>query len=321
MKKPLTWIKLFVTLGVLAYLVYAVDPNRIWEAAKGAHGGWILAAVALIPLNLAFGAWRWLTVLHLVMPEAGFMDALASMLCGRSLGFFTPARLGEYAGRVFYLDHPRKWELVALTAAEQIPGMIWYLGCGLVALLYLRERAFVYPEAVTVALLVVGVGGLVLLVAFLTGPAATYRLLTSLLPFQRLRSSLAFLTRLAARDIRLLLGITLLAYAVFSTQFFLLLRALTPTAEVATGYAGIALVYMAKSVLPPVTIMDLGIREGAAVFFLTPLGLPEAAAFNAAFLIFALNVATPALLGLPFAWRLWRTPETAPTVHGSTSDL
>ena len=56
--------------------------------------------------------------------------------------------------------------------------------------------------------------------------------------------------------------------------------------------------------VPTVTLLDLGIREGAAVYFLGQLGYAEAAAFNAAFLLFCINLLVPAVVGLPFVFRL-----------------
>ncbi|MEX1054624.1 MAG: hypothetical protein WED81_01245, partial [Rhodothermales bacterium] len=73
---------------------------------------------------------------------------------------------------------------------------------------------------------------------------------------------------------------------------------------VSLALLGIALVFFVKLLLPPVTLMDVGIREGAAVFFLGSLGFPEAAALNASLLLFTINLLIPAAAGLPLVMRL-----------------
>ncbi|MBN2365264.1 MAG: flippase-like domain-containing protein, partial [Calditrichaeota bacterium] len=57
-------------------------------------------------------------------------------------------------------------------------------------------------------------------------------------------------------------------------------------------------------VILPVSVGDLGIREGASVFYYSLMNVPRPAAFNAAFLIFIINFLLPALAGSIFVFRL-----------------
>jgi uncharacterized membrane protein YbhN (UPF0104 family) len=67
---------------------------------------------------------------------------------------------------------------------------------------------------------------------------------------------------------------------------------------------GVALVFFAKSAIPQVTLGDLGVREGAAVFFLAAYGVGPAAALDASLALFGLNLLLPALVGAPFLLQL-----------------
>jgi uncharacterized membrane protein YbhN (UPF0104 family) len=71
-------------------------------------------------------------------------------------------------------------------------------------------------------------------------------------------------------------------------------------------------VFFAKSAIPSFTLADLGIREGAAVYFMGALGIAAAAAFNAAFLLFCVNLVLPSLVCLPFVLKLRIAPEDDP---------
>ncbi|HEX9934008.1 MAG TPA: hypothetical protein VGB38_02325, partial [bacterium] len=52
--------------------------------------------------------------------------------------------------------------------------------------------------------------------------------------------------------------------------------------------------------LIPFSIGDLGIREGAAVFFFLRFHVDKVTAFNSSLLLFAINIVFPTLLGLLF---------------------
>jgi uncharacterized membrane protein YbhN (UPF0104 family) len=54
----------------------------------------------------------------------------------------------------------------------------------------------------------------------------------------------------------------------------------------------------------PISVGDLGIREGAAVFYYSLLGIKKTAAFNASVLIFFINFMIPALVGSYFVFKL-----------------
>jgi hypothetical protein len=91
---------------------------------------------------------------------------------------------------------------------------------------------------------------------------------------------------------------------VFSLQFVLLVFAFEPGAAWLPVMMGVALVFFAKSAIPSFTLGDLGIREGAAVFFLGALGVAAAAALEASLVLFGINLLIPALVGLPLVLRL-----------------
>lgn len=300
-------IKGVLTLMALGYVVAQVQPAAILAALTGALPGWLTGALLLLPANLLVAAARWHTALPCVVPDRSFRQALGAVLCGRTLGFVTPARIGDYAGRALFLKHPNRPALLTLAVAEQLPGLLVFLTAGTGALLYGSQHHHVLHLAdwgVPLALAgLVGLGTLLLLFP----PAVLLPWLQRKVRMPWLADACNTLHRLTPQTITRLLGWSVLHYAVFTTQFFCLLKAFAPDTTVAEGFTGIALVFLVKSLVPPVTLMDLGVREGAAVLFLGLFGVPQPAAFNAAFLLFGCNLVLPALLGLPFAWHLLPT--------------
>lgn len=296
-------LKLVLAAVTVAVVAHVVAWGEIVAAARQAEAGWIAAAALLLPANVGLEAYRWHRLVRRVAPEVRFRETLAAVLSGYPLGLATPGRLGDYVGRAFYLRHADKWALAALTFAERMATLAVTLAAGLVALgPFLLAHADL-PGGAVAALL--GAAGVVVavFVYLLLHPRAARRWLGRLLP-ARFAPRLDVLGAFGRRDARSLLALSALRYGVFSAQFVCLVLAFAPATSLATAAMGVVLVFFAKSAIPSFTLADLGIREGAAVFFLGVLGVGGAAAFNAAFLLFCVNIVGPSLAGLPFILKL-----------------
>lgn len=53
-----------------------------------------------------------------------------------------------------------------------------------------------------------------------------------------------------------------------------------------------------KTIIPPISFGELGIREGASVFFITQLGEVASVGFNASIFLFSINLVLPAIIGV-----------------------
>jgi hypothetical protein len=85
-------------------------------------------------------------------------------------------------------------------------------------------------------------------------------------------------------------GIIILQYHCFVNAF--------SEASLAASALSVPIVLFVKSVILPISIGDLGIRESASVFFYGQMGIPAAAALNASLCIFAVNIVFPSLMGI-----------------------
>jgi hypothetical protein len=103
-------------------------------------------------------------------------------------------------------------------------------------------------------------------------------------------------------------------YLIYVSQFVMALLALNVALPAGTLYVAVGFVFMARGLIPPVTIVDLGIREGLAVWTIGMLDASQAGAFDAALLLFAINMLVPALVGLPVLLQA-RTPSKTPVVE------
>jgi uncharacterized membrane protein YbhN (UPF0104 family) len=296
--------KLLLAGVALGYLTYFIDWAVLVESARGAQPLWILAALALMPFNIGLEAYRWHRLVRRVAPEVTYRQSLAAVLSGYPLGLVTPARAGDYAGRALYLRYEGKLELVALTFAERMATLACILVAGLVALGPFLVIQSDLPQLAWATLFVSGTAGTIGFLFLLLHPRVARRVLAAALPFRRMRRVLAVLGRFDRRDARILLALSAVRYCIFSLQFVLLVFAFDAGTSFIIVAAGVALVFFAKSAIPSFTLGDLGVREGAAIYFLGALGVASAAAFEASLVLFGINLLLPALIGLPLLLQL-----------------
>ncbi len=304
-------LKLGLAAAAVAYVGHLVAWGAVVEAARAAKPGWVAAALVLVPVNVGLEAYRWHRLVRRLVPEVRFAETLGAVLCGYPLGLATPGRVGDYAGRAFYLGYAGTWELAALTFAERMATLACSLAVGLAALVPFLAGQTDLPALAWAAVGAAGGLSVVTFVWLVLHPGAARRWLTRLVP-RRFAHRLGVLGRFNRRDARSLLGLSALRYGIYSAQFVLLVFAFEPRAAWAAAAQGVALVFFAQSVIPSFTLAGLGIREGAAVYFLGALGVGAAAAFGAALGLFFLNLVLPALVGVPFVLRLRLAPEPAP---------
>jgi len=285
---------------VICIVVGWVDATRLAPAFTAADPTLLAIAVALSAPNLWLQYSKWRTLVRRVRPETDNRRIAASLFTGFALGLVTPARTGEYGGRAIAMPGSGAAVLAGLTAVDKMAALVVTVACGCVA---------------TAALLAHGPGGGPALPAALLGGIAVLLLFAALIkgrkPFERMllrripRSGrwgaaahrvLQALSELQPRDLRALIWKSAAFYAVFISQFALFLIA-QERINPFDALCGASAVMLLKTVVPPVTFGELGIREGASVLVFALLGVPGATAFNASILLFIVNVLLPALAG------------------------
>jgi uncharacterized membrane protein YbhN (UPF0104 family) len=178
---------------------------------------------------------------------------------------------------------------IAVAVTAGLGALAWALWTGLLPMT-------AWWGAVAAAAALVGLG----LTALLLRPDKAAALLDRLVPAsEAVRSRVAFLRQLSARQAFSAWALSVVRYGIFVAQFVLIICAFDVEPACWKAAFGVGLVFLAKFLIPSVTLMDLGVREGASIYFLGLLGIPDAVAFNAALVLFAINLVLPSALGVP----------------------
>ena len=279
----------------------AVDPNALVKTLRQARGTWLLAAGLLLPLNLFLDGWVWSRFLKTVKGVFPPRAVGTAVLSGLALGFWTPARIGEYAGRAFAFPDADRWTLSVTVFAQRMLDMAVGVGIGLILLAGAIGSGVLPATAEWLCAAGIGLGTTTVLATLIGSPSRLHRYTNFLGNWaSTLQIRTAFLRRLTFEDGAQVVGGTVARYFVFTGQFVLLGMALDPSQSPFALSAAVGLTFYAKYLIPSLTLLDLGIREGGAVVFFSVLGLDPAVGLSASLCLFSLNVLLPAVIGIPF---------------------
>jgi uncharacterized membrane protein YbhN (UPF0104 family) len=320
MKRIRWWLqalKIILSAVILFLLVQKVDYRAIREAFSAPERPVFIVwgAILLIP-NMLIQWYRWHVLLRLVQPDLGGLESLGSWLGGMVTAFITPGRIGEM-GRSLFLSKVDRLSSLGLLVIDKLYTSLTIVWGGLWAVTIFIGRVFAFdtflfwPLAVVVAAIQILTFMLALHPEWVRN--ALYHL-TVLFPSKdKMRNIIAGMDRFQKAEAVPFLALSGVLYVVYILQFCLFAMAFMPV-KLGTALIATASTIFAKMLLP-ISFADLGIREGAAVFFFTRLGVDKVAAFNGSILIFAFNVLLPTLIGVAFLPRMsWKRPSGSKSV-------
>ena len=100
---------------------------------------WNLVAVLVLMLvNWTIETFKWKLAVQKIQ-QVGFFTAFKAVLSGVSFSVTTPNRVGEYLGRVLYMNEGNRLKAISLTITGSISQLIVTLVMGLAGLIILRS--------------------------------------------------------------------------------------------------------------------------------------------------------------------------------------
>ncbi|WP_026896992.1 lysylphosphatidylglycerol synthase transmembrane domain-containing protein [Daejeonella oryzae] len=230
--------------------------------------------------------------------------AVESVFCGLTWAIFTPNRIGEYGGRVFFLSPRRRIMGVIAMGVGAFSQMVITNILGSLAILWFIGR-FVELNILlyySLSFLVVIFCGSFLLFYF------NIRWLDGLLsrisfikPYQRFFGILA---RYKKRELLQVFIYSFSRFAVFTTQYFLIIHLLIPEIQLFEMLMMIFILFFVQSALPSLDLLDVGVRSMTATYFFAFITSHEIAIMAATAFIWLINLIIPAILGSVFVLKL-----------------
>jgi hypothetical protein len=259
----------------------------------------LIAAFVLMPLNWLLEAFKWQVLIRKVKP-VNLASAFRTVWIGAFYGLFTPNRAGDLAGRLHFAQKGSNTRVSFAFINGSVAQTLTTLLAGSIALALVPEyltqgdaqwwkllvilRWPIWMLTIIVLLLYLEPGWLTLLKGSFKAEGFIGKRLSGLEAYPRNTNYLILL-------------ISILRYAVFSTQFYLLLVLYGWAGFTPEAYFRIAILYVASTLIPTVALAELGLRESLALLLFPIALLSPSAAFAATFILWIINLLLPAIFG------------------------
>jgi uncharacterized protein (TIRG00374 family) len=305
-------------LGVLVWRVPSFDASELIPDWNAATIGWLAGAAALTLVGILLSALRWQTVLGALGLRARTRRLLSHYMAGQFVSNVLPTTIGGDVLRVSRLsrDNGESPASFASVVLERLTG--WLVLPVITFVGFIVNPGLRHLGTATQVALALAAGTLVALMLVLIAVASARfgRRFESRDGWRRFASAVHLgIDRLRHHPSA---AVNVLAVG-FAYQLVLVLAALMAARAVgmSNDVGPTALLAFFPAVLIaqvlPIGISGLGIREGAFVLFLTPLGVPTEQAVALGLLLYLLNLLV-SLLGAPAFAVGSRTPRAPRTL-------
>lgn len=265
-------------------------------------------AIVLSLANWLIEARKW-QVLMAPLQRLSLLNAFKGTLTGVAFAINTPNRIGEYGGRMIYLNKEHRLHSIALTMVGSAGQLIVTLVAGLMGVLlfkpYLTSVATSYVNELSF-----NIGICIVFILTATACLLYFRLHTIITFFSWIRlpeNWLQYVKVIGQIPVSFLLRVLSLSafrYVVFVSQYILLLQALQIDMPWIDAFWLISVLYLILALIPTVTLLELGVRGKTSIILLQAFSSNAIGIYAVGMGIWIINLIIPALAGSFFAARL-----------------
>ncbi|HIA12247.1 MAG TPA: flippase-like domain-containing protein [Flavobacteriales bacterium] len=277
----------------------------------------LLLALVFIMMILNWGieSLKWKFLIQKI-ETISFLKSFKAILAGTCVSIFTPNRIGEFGGRVFFLNEGDRIQASLITILGGMgQWMITFVLGSIALLIYLAsyfEGGLNNYWLYSISFLVIISIGCSLLF-FMNVQVAT-SLLNKLPRFfiNYLKEKLQLKWRkytevfsfYSYKELTYLLLLSLIRYIVFTVQFYLLLVVFEVDVIFTEAILMIVLSFFVLAAVPTVALTELGVRGSISIFFIGLVSTNILGILVSSFALWIINLVIPALIGSLFVLEL-----------------
>lgn len=257
--------------------------------------------LALMLANWSLEARKWQLVIG-SLQKVNFKTALKAIFTGNSVAFFTPNRVGEYFGRMVYVEEGKRAKSIAVTVVCSIAQLIITFVFGLAGLVFFSQKngeasALLPQVGVHYGIGVVAVMAAVLILLYFRLPLIT-RKLENLAFMAKIMPYIKVLELFNATVLFKLLSLSSFRYIIFIIQYYILFRLYNVDISLPECFISISMVFLIMAIVPTLAVLsDLGIRWKASMELVSLFSSNYLGIMAASFTVWLVNLVIPAAAG------------------------
>jgi hypothetical protein len=259
--------------------------------------------VLLMFLNWFLEAAKWKRLMSHI-ERISFYRAIESVFCGLTLAIFTPNRLGEYGGRVFFLSPKRRIVGIVAMTVGNIGQLVLTNVFGAIAACFFIYRFVPIDHLVFLAVMILAMAFCLFFIVFYFNIQWLNGILLSFKFTRKYKKFYSILGRYRKEELFKIMLFCLARYLVFSFQYFILFVWLIPGLQYLDIVMMTCLLFLIQSALPSLDLFDVGIRSVTAVELFKHVTNQHVAVIACTASIWLINIIIPAILGTYFVFKL-----------------
>ena len=251
-----------------------------------------------MPLNWGLETLKWQKLVR-KLENISFFNAYKAILAGITLSLFTPNRIGEYGGRILWIQS-KKWKAIIATLVGSFSQLVILLSLGLlgmIAFIHLHRPidqflfyTICFCSLILIALLLLCYFNISLIIPVFNK-----------IPFLRKRiKPFEVLANYESAELSEVLVYSCFRYLVYSLQYYFLLRFFGLEIHLVSAFICIALIFLIQTSIPLPPVLDLLVRGEIALNVWGVYSLNELSILSATFSLWIINLVIPSLIGFLF---------------------
>jgi hypothetical protein len=299
-------ISLFIKTSVFVFSVYYVI-NEIGDARvivsiedifQKTKINYFILAVCLMPINWGLEAIKWKYLIRKT-ESISFLMSLKSVLSGVCISIFTPNRVGEFAGKVFYLKTSEKAKATIASFIGSSLQLLVTIFAGSLAILFYYKRhktTLLFKEIINFNHLYLSIS----IVLFIIVLALVVYQKTLFIPLELKEKIMQF----ERKELYSVFFLSAIRYLIFSCQYYLVLLMFNIDIGFLNSFILIALTFLVSAVIPTFALTEIVVRSASSIYFFSMATSNSNAIASSSITLWVINLAIPALIGAMFIWQI-----------------
>jgi len=254
-----------------------------------------VVCIIMVFMNWGIETLKWQFLLKR-FAKISFPKAFAAILSGNAISLWTPNRVGEYMGRMIFLEPEVRVKSIFATLAGGISQLAITLIMGALGFVY-YEKLTNLPSLIQIVTDVCGLLFIALVLFFYFNIGVIRSWLPAKNWAKSLRKYLLLYKQYKRKELETVLLYSLGRYLVFTIQFYILLVFFGVNIPFVEALMLIFVMYMVQTVSPTTGFTELIVRGSATVFLFHGVTSNMAAVLSASYGIWIINLLIPALSG------------------------
>jgi hypothetical protein len=293
---------IFIVLSWSLYVQIKNQPDLLqrWVQIKESWQQWkFWVVVVLMMVNWGIEARKWQVLVQHVQ-QFSFLKAFKSVLSGCSITMLTPNRIGEYGGRILYVNEGNRIKGISLTIVGSISQFLvtMIMGCfGLLFLRFFSQSQAVLPAMWGDVLIYLSVTITAVASLFYLRIGWLVRMMEKVPALQKVVTHIRVLDEFDNIQLIRIFSLSLGRYMVFVLQYLLLLQVMQVELGLITGFWLISVFYLLLAMAPTIGFIELPVRISACWALLKYFTTNELGVSATALGIWLINLVVPAIIG------------------------